>query len=47
MSVFKMFVEVVDYLLLMRPGPIASSGLRQSCVFKDKQRSFETVDESS
>ena len=46
-SVFRMFVEVVGYLLLMHSGPIASLGLRQSCVFKDKQRSFKTVDESS
>ena len=33
-SVFRMFVEVVGYLLLMHSGPIASLGLRQIHGFK-------------
>ena len=37
-SVFRLFVEVVGYLLLMHSGPIASLGLRQSHSSEKSQR---------
>ena len=36
-----MFVEVVDYLLLMRPGPIASLGLRQGPLFQTEKKNWK------
>ena len=40
-------LQVLFIFLLVHSGPIASLWSRQSCIFKDKQRGLESVDEGS